>query len=430
MDRGEDREARETVVGSDGDRFLNRVATRLQMPGDMEREVLDELRAHMDDARAALEAEGLDADKAEQEAMARLGSPDALGDNLRRTHQTRRRLLAAAGGGIWDGLKDAIAGYIVGIIVVLVAFMVLGSVTQRLFGPLSAVWVTGRGAQTTYTGSLFAIAAWWGARGLIRSMSRRSLRRAAVIRRQIAFAGAVVLSLILVAWPLQYNWAGIAAMLAVPATWAVAAITAPDVGDRRRRWTIGRPSPRVLGVAVILAFCLPIALNQVGVTVNVTSNESGAADEAMARLPDRQHWVARGYTMVTPTAIDLRHSDWEATPFADRNGNVALTLSYDAIDWDDFTDLQVEAWSAVPADVDVRSVDPRATGPYAVIPLNAWDATDAIVPVGSKPGIAAYLLFVTGVDRSTAERVAIGLPDGGDVAFTGTIVDWFSRLGP
>jgi hypothetical protein len=260
-------------------------------------------------------------------------------------------------------------------------------------------------------------------------MSRRSLRRPAAIRRPIAFVGAAVLSLVVDAWPLQYNWAGIAAMLAVPVTWAVAAITAPDEGEHRR-WTIGRPSPRVLGVAVVLAYCVPLALNRISPSGNVTSNESAAADAALARLPDQQRWVALGYTVVTPIAIDLRHSNWDAMPFADRNGNVALTLGDDAIDWDDFTDLRAEAWSAVPTDGEIRTLDPHATGPYAVIALNAWDATKAIVPVGSKPGITAYLLFVTGVERSTANRVAIGSPDGGDVAFTGTIVDWFSRLGP
>jgi hypothetical protein len=397
------------------------------MPADAEREVLDELRAHLDDARGALETEGLDPDRAEREAMARLGSPDALGDDLRRTHQTRRRLLAAAGGGIWDGFKDAITGYIVGIIVVLIIFMILANVAQRLLGPASVTWVVGRGLETTYTGSLLAIAAWWGARGFVRSMSRRSFRRAAAIRVPVAIAGAALFSLPLLVSPLHYSWAGVLAMLAIPVSWAVAAGTTSELG-RRSRWNIGRPSPRLLGAGVIAVFCISLALSAIS-PITSTSNPSAAADEALARLPDQRHWVARGYTVVAPTVIDLHHSNWEATAFPDRNGNVALIMRYDTIDWDEFADLRAEAWSALPTDGWIRTLDPGASRPYAEVPLKPWEATAAIVPVGSEPGVVAYLLFVTGIDRSTDKRVAIGFPESEDVAFTGTIVDWFARQG-
>jgi len=400
------------------------------MPADAERDVLDELRAHLDDACMGLVAEGLDPDKAEREAIVRLGSPDALGDDLRRSHQTRRRLLAAAGGGVWDGLKDAIAGYFLGIILELIVFMGLGSVAQRLLGPASFTWMTGDWLETAFTGSLLAIAAWWGARGLVRSMSRRSLRRAAALRAPIALVGAVPITLMLLVWPLHYTWAGIAAMLAVPVSWAVSAITTLELGERRSRWTFGRPSARLLGTTVIAVYGGSLALFVISPGVGITSNESRPGDVAISRLPDQQQWVARGYTVVAPAVIDLRHSRWNATAFPDRNGNVALTMSYDTIDWDEFADLRAEAWSALPTDGRIRSLDPRAAGPYVVVPLHPWDATAAIVPVGSKPGIAAYLLFVTGVDRTTAERVAIGSADGEEVAFTGTITDWFTRLGP
>jgi hypothetical protein len=331
---------------------------------------------------------------------------------------------------MWDGLKDATTGYFLGIILELIVFMGLGTVAQRLLGPASVTWITGRWVETAFTGPLLAMAAWWGARGVVRSMSRRSLRRSAALRAPIAIAGAVPITLMLVVWPLHYTWAGIAAMLAVPVSWAVAAITSPELGGPRSRWTIGRPSARLLGTTVIAVYGISLALYVISPSTGITSNESGPADDAMSRLQDQQQWVARGYTVVAPAVIDLRHSHWNATAFPDRNGNVALTMSYDTIDWDQFADLRVEAWSALPTDGRIRSLDPRAAGPYAVVPLHPWDATAAIVPVGSRPGIAAYLLFVTGVDRTTAARVAIGSADGEEVEFTGTIIEWFTRLGP
>ncbi|HEX2754981.1 MAG TPA: permease prefix domain 1-containing protein [Candidatus Limnocylindrales bacterium] len=430
---GADREVAGFAAGADGagagDHYLERVAARLRMPADAERDVIDELRAHLDDARAALEAEGLDPDKAEREAMARLGSPDALGDDLRRTHHTRRRLIAAAGGGVWDGLKDAITGYIVGIIVVLIVFMGLGTLAQRLLGPASLNAFGGRGVETAYSGALFSIAAWWGARGLVRSMARRSLRRTAALRAPIALAGALPLTVLLLVWPLHYNWGGIAAMLALPVSWAVAALTTPEPG-RRSRWSFGRPSPRLLGGGAIAVFVVPLALYLISPVTTVTTNQSWAADDVLARMPDQEHWVALGYNVVAPTVVDLQRSRWTSTPFPDRNGNVALSLDNDTIDWDELADLRAEAWAALPSNRWVETLDPRAVGPYAVVPLQPWAATAAIVSVGAKPGIDAYLVFVTGVDRATGKRVAIGYPEGEEVAFTGTIVDWFAWLGP
>jgi len=416
-------------VDDAGDRYLVRVAARLRMPLAAEREVLDELRAHLDDARESLEAEGLDPAQAEREAMARLGSPDALGDDLRRTHQTRRRLLAAVGGGVWDGLKDAITGYIVGIIVVLIVFVSIGTLAQRLLGSADLAWLSGHAAETTYFGLLYSIAAWWGARGLVRSMSRQALRRTAALRAPIALAGGVPLVVLLLIWPLHYGWFGVAAMLAIPVSWIVAALTTPEPG-RRSRWSFGRPSPRILGGAALLVIAVPLALFAINPDVQVQTNQAGPTDQARAAMPDQLHWAVLGYTVVAPTVVDLQRSRWDATPFPDRYGNVAIRLTQDAIDWDDWADLRVEAWRALPSESWIRVIDPRVDAPYVVVPLAAWAPTAAVVPVGSKPGVDAYLLFVTGVDRKTGARVEIGYPDGQEVAFTGTIVDWFARLGP
>ena len=422
------RRDRDADASSAGERYLAQVAARLRMPLSAEREVVDELRAHLDDAREALEAEGLDPEMAEREAMARLGSPDALGDDLRRTHQTRRRLLAAVGGGVWDGLKDAFTGYIVGIIVVLIVFAALGTLAQQLLGSAFLAGVSGRSGEAIYSGSLLSIAAWWGARGVVRSLARRALRRTAAVRAPVAVAGAVpMVAILLFVVRLHYTWAGIAAMLAIPLSWVVAAITTPEPG-RRSRWAFGRPSPRLLGLAVLAVFGVSMILVAIYPTGQSGSSGPQPNDEALAALPDQEHWALLGYLGVAPSVVGLQQSCWYATPFADANGDISIRLDEDTIDWDEYGDLRAEAWRALPSDRWVRTLDPASTGPYATVPVAAWEPTAAIIPVGRTPGVDAYLLFVTGVDRTTGERVAIGYPDGEEVGFIGTIVDWFTRL--
>src|SRR5262245_1305552 len=98
------------------DRYLERLETHLRMPPDAAGNVLDELAAHIDDAITAGIAEGLTPADAERRALERPGPPDGLGSALRRAHQTRRRLLAAAGSGVWHGAQGTVRGYLGGYI--------------------------------------------------------------------------------------------------------------------------------------------------------------------------------------------------------------------------------------------------------------------------------------------------------------------------
>lgn len=75
--------------------YLASVAARLRLPGPLAEEIIEEVEAHIVDATASLVDDGLAPDRAEREAIARLGDPGELGDGLRRARQTRRRLLSA-----------------------------------------------------------------------------------------------------------------------------------------------------------------------------------------------------------------------------------------------------------------------------------------------------------------------------------------------
>jgi uncharacterized membrane protein len=69
--------------------YLDEVGRHLRMPDNRRDDVLDELAAHLEDAVTQLITDGRSRDDAEAEALRRLGSPDDLGDALRRTHQRR-----------------------------------------------------------------------------------------------------------------------------------------------------------------------------------------------------------------------------------------------------------------------------------------------------------------------------------------------------
>jgi hypothetical protein len=57
------------------DRYLALVAAELRLSDEVDREVVEELAAHIAVAMTDLIAEGLTPDQAEREALARLGSP-------------------------------------------------------------------------------------------------------------------------------------------------------------------------------------------------------------------------------------------------------------------------------------------------------------------------------------------------------------------
>ena len=79
------------------DDILARVRARLDLDAEMERELLEELRDHLEDAVAAARARGLDEEKALAEAATRFGVEE-VGRELQATH---------AGWGTADGVVAA-----------------------------------------------------------------------------------------------------------------------------------------------------------------------------------------------------------------------------------------------------------------------------------------------------------------------------------
>jgi hypothetical protein len=104
--------------------YLERLRSKLNLPDGMESEVVAEIENHIDDSRTALEAEGLEPGAALREALVRLGSATELAEHIRRAHQTTRRMLAGAAGGVFLMPGAYVASYVVGSLILLVASVV------------------------------------------------------------------------------------------------------------------------------------------------------------------------------------------------------------------------------------------------------------------------------------------------------------------
>src|SRR5665811_1425301 len=95
--------------------YLERMTGTLALPAGDVAEVRAELADHLQDSIATLEAEGFEREAAIREALGRLGPPAELGRQLRAAHQSTRRLLAGAGGGVFAAGGGFVLGYFGGI---------------------------------------------------------------------------------------------------------------------------------------------------------------------------------------------------------------------------------------------------------------------------------------------------------------------------
>src|SRR5450759_1125206 len=126
--------------GSDGERFLESVEQHLPFDAPERADILDELRSHLADSAAAMEAKGLDRAEAERKAVARLGPAKRLADEITRARRDRSRLLAAAGAGAWGVLRGGLWGGIVGWAVMSVALLLGTTVAAVAARQMGASW--------------------------------------------------------------------------------------------------------------------------------------------------------------------------------------------------------------------------------------------------------------------------------------------------
>jgi HAAS domain-containing protein len=411
---------------SDVEAYLDRVSARLHMPGDASGAILDELEAHIDDAISSGLEDGLARDDAERRALDRLGSPDDLGEELRRAHQTRRRLLAAAGAGVWHGAQGVVRGYFGGYIASLPLVFVAMFAALILEAPL------GIRSQFHTTSVIFGLSIWvaiWGAtwlsaRTVVEAFSRRSFRSIESIRGPIAWCGAAVVAIPVVLLPADHTLLTVAMALVTPFVFALGAISVDaELWDQLGPPAWERRLPRLRRIAfvafVLVVLGIPFAMIPLGQSGGSSSNREPESETTSAS----QRWATAGYAVVASTVVDY-DAIWVADGFP-QDGFIVARIPDDRVDWDEWRGLRFEVWRATAA----ADQDPRGTllgtQPMAVIAMtDPWRQPATPVRVGY-PGADGFLLFLVGEDRVTGARVAFGHPEGGESRFHGSLLDWF-----
>ena len=180
--------------------YLDRLSDRLGLPEPWATDVRAEVASHLDDAIDQGRAAGLDEVAATREALARLGSPDALADGLRAAHQTRRRLVAAIAGGAAAGVGGGILGTVFGWMLLLalgIGAAALAAAIGRVTGVrLDAPDVPSATWEALLAALAMAVGAFLAGRAAVRATTARSRRRT----RSIAVGWSVVGAVVLAVW--------------------------------------------------------------------------------------------------------------------------------------------------------------------------------------------------------------------------------------
>lgn len=375
--------------------YLARVAARLRLPAPLAEEILEEVEAHIADATRSLIDEGLAADRAELEALARLGDPGELGDGLQRARQTRRRLLSAVGYGAWAAINGLAWGWLFGYVLFAVASVAASLI---LMATISAAGLStpGFSAGSAWVGAGF------GLFGLVYAghrvpmvMAARSLRPVPVFRRPVAVVGAA-----LVGGVAFFGYHGamdatlVVTLLLAPAAFATGALLVGRIPADAS----GRIRMRGRSILVLIALSTA-ALLVIGLVT-------------LERNPSDGRYLAT--TRPIGDAVELPSDLTYGGGGGDGGGVVTRELSFDGAVPAGWSDLRLEGWLGQDVWSDDRGyLVPGQTAPIVVTPMLAgddpsWLHAELALPVTKQPQL--YVVAVTALDAD-GRRVVLTGPD-------------------
>lgn len=391
--------------------YLARVAVRLGLPPGVEREIVEELASHVADATEALASEGLTAVQAEREALARLGNPEALADDIRRAQQTTRRLATAgaratvsfARAGFWWLLVSYLLFFVTTIAVWILlssvhsmlpdAELPLGTVTT--FGAMAFVWVVG---------------AFFGAREGVLVAATVARRPVAQVGRWCAALGAPVVALwALAIFEAELDWLAVVGLVLVPVAFVAGCLAGPRVRrpDHPRRWA----------AAAALAAMILAAAGAVGApSARVSGEPPISGDMGFDR-------VGGQLPMGSEPIYEFAEYDSAQTV---GEGRIATFSWSPAAAFAGWHDLWLEAWRGEPTGA--QGIAPDAVAPFATaVPEDADGTLTASLRVQGRPGVSHYWVVLTGLDGS-GQRFILESPFSGWTAFHGSVADWVTGL--
>ncbi len=409
----------------DPEAFFSDVADGLPF-GDAERtEILEELRAHVNDSRAELELEGLSPDAARRVAIDRLGEAERLARNLTNARRSRRRLLAAAGAGSWAVVTGGVYGWIVGVLLAALAWL----------GTMAVVRFVGPFAFDSVSFIAIGVAIFVAGSAVTPVVATRAGYRAVQVRRVVALVGALVLgAYALVGWSGPLDLVGVVARLSLPVWW---------IAGTYRTARVQRGSLRTFGALLVVAIVATVAIQFVQIRIS-----DGAGATPSGGPVDSDLSFGRIAAPAPPAITALITGDGTVS-IGGASGMAAGAFSVDISDASQLSgwrDLRVEAWRAVDlGGISPTPVNPTATEPFVAAPAvwspagelpggglewsssNPW-GPKAMTLSGSlrldgTPWVTAAWVALTGI-APDGSRYLITEPEYVEATFNGTVLSW------
>lgn len=415
--------------------FLDTLDDSLGLPADICAEVRAELSDHLANSIAAIEAEGLDRDRATREAMARLGRPEELARQLRAAHQSTRRLLAGAAGGVFQAGIGALWGYVLGcvlfVLLVIVAILPARPVVDFIGDRLGLLhldpWAGGFG---TFPGAAVAcLVAFVAGRWSLRALVTTSQRRTAQVARWWALGGFLLLAYFMTfRLTAQQGWLVVPLELLVPVAFAAGVLFRTE---RRLPFGAGR-APSLLAILILATVPVLVLVaaprshdNYVTWADYSWSSDLDSVEQARQAGFDRVAplWsdgdIVKGFGELNSSVLDMR---WHVF---DKEGLAR------------FSDLRFEAWRAVSYQAAYDSEDyyvpaagysePAVIAP-AVLGYDNWMRAYAATARLDFRHIrnARWTVFLTGIGPDGI-RYRLGRePASARIPFSGTVWDWLT----
>ncbi|MGD0863636.1 MAG: permease prefix domain 1-containing protein [Candidatus Limnocylindrales bacterium] len=401
--------------------YLHRMSTELRLPAADVAEVRAELADHLRDSIASLEAEGFELDRAIGEALGRLGPPAELGRQLRAAHQSTRRLLAGAGGGVFAAGGGFVLGYLGGSVLALLGFVAVAAVVALLgLVGVRLPDITSHDDGNTINSLLYvtavAVAAATATRYAVRTsagLSRRAPRTVAIFW---AVGGALVFGwLAIFGMRGPQSWLSVAVELCVP----VVAVASAFVRIERPMPHVGRWA-LIVGLSAVAVMVLALGLFA-GVS---TSGGAGTPQVAEFQMSDLHLDTVAPMAPTTwlPEGT-ITGGGWGSDP-ASGGTSVGDTIARPLSNW---TDVRFEAWHALPMDAaSPGGIDTRYSAPFEVQPgiLNGNDLT-AVFHFERLRDAGPWWVVLTAVGPD-GHRYRLDNGGGGESYFSGSAWDWLT----
>ena len=401
--------------------YLATLDSHLRLPPEVRADIRAELADHLSDSIEAIEAEGLDRDQAAREALARLGRPEDLAAQLRTAHQTTRRLLAGAAGGVFQAGVGALGGYLVGVAIAVILSIFAGTALRPLLNLVSEhlpdVSKAVSGGSGIWTAILW-VPAFVAGRRSVQALSRGSRRSPSEVGRWWALGGFAFLAwLVLFVVPAEQTWLVVVLELLIPVAFAVGVLYRPERALPLAQCHV----PAWLVVAGVL---LVPAVMFAGASVGA----SGSADN---------FWTDNGQL---GAALDKIAPPWPGDlGLADRWGSMPGPVIDETWVLQDpnalagLRDVRFELWRAVPVAgtpdwVQAWVPAPGYTAPFATQPVDTSSGTfTARFDVGHVR-TTHWLVLLTAVGPDGV-RYRVDWRSEMPTTFSGTIWDWLTAPG-